>query len=106
MCIKGVRDSGKGIIWSKTDRTEMPGSKLSSCQECSEWIRMSPVHGGGGKPSSLFRGNTGDVTLKTAVLAASVYTSHDQKEISGKDNAMLEFYLFTYCDVLDNDSIT
>lgn len=106
MCVKGVRDSGKGIVWSKTDCTEMPGSKLSSRQECSEWIGMPPVHGGGGKPSSLLRGNTGDATLKTAVLTVCVYTSRDQKEISGRDNAMLEFYSFTYCDVLDKDSIT
>lgn len=75
MCVKGVRNTGEGIIWSKTDRTEMPGSKLSSFQECSEWIRMSPVHGGGGKSSSLFCGNTGDVTFKTAVLTISMYAS-------------------------------
>lgn len=91
MCVKGVRDSGKGTIWSKADRTEVPGSELSSRQECSERLRVSPVHGGGGKPSSLFRGNTGDGTLETAVLSASVYTSRDQKEISGRDNAVLAF---------------
>lgn len=65
MCVKGVRNTGKGIIWSKTDCTEMPGSKLSSFQEPSEWVWMSPVHGGWGEPSSLFCGHTGNVTFKT-----------------------------------------